>query len=329
VHVFNSVFTLDLTVGGNFESFGLAITGTAAPPAQITTIPNSLTFGDVDVGSSATMTFELGDQGGFPLTIISSTPPFTDGFSALSNPYNDVIAPDTSIVETVQFAPTTAGPASSTWLLEGNDGNGVQTVTMSGTGVTPPPPPPPPPPPSPPSTPSLVTLTITTLSGRVGTSLTLGTRGDPSGGTLSYSVHDGTASGCAIYGEVLSAKSAGTCIVTATKAASGATPAVSSSATTISFTGKVAISKSGPVTIYFFGTSSSLGGAGKKALTELARELKNNNVVTCTGYAKSDVKLALTRANVVAHYLTSRIRVRVNLKEVSNAAANEVVVVTR
>ncbi len=49
----------------------------------------------------------------------------------------DTIEPNTSIQETVQFAPTADGPVSATWLLEGNDGNGVQTVTLNGTGYTP------------------------------------------------------------------------------------------------------------------------------------------------------------------------------------------------
>jgi hypothetical protein len=328
VHVFNSVFTLDATVGGTAEAFGLAISGTAAPPAQITTIPSSLTFGDVDVGSSVTMTFELGDQGGFPLTITSSTPPSTDGFSALSNPYGAVIAADTSIVETVEFTPTTTGPASSMWQIQGNDGNGVQTVTMSGTGVTPPPPTPPSPPPSPPATPSPVTLTITTLSGRVGAPLILSATGDPGGGALSYIAHDGSATGCAISGGALSAKSVGTCIVTANKAASGTIPAVSSSATSISFTGKVAISRPKPITVYFSGTSTLLSSAGKKALATLARELKSSDMVTCTGYAKGDTNLALIRANTVAHYLTSRIKVRVTLEEVTKTADNKAITVT-
>jgi hypothetical protein len=324
VHMFNSVFTLKITITGNGQAYGLAIQGTAAPPAQITTIPNSLAFGDVDVGTTATMTFELGDQGGFPLTIISSTPPSTDGFSALTNPLNDVIAADTSMVETVQFAPTTTGPASSTWLLEGNDGNGVQTITITGIGVAAPPPPPSPPP-TPPTTPTPATLVITTVSGTVGTPVTLSTSGDPNGGALSYSVRDGTATGCAISGSALSAKSAGTCLVTATKLANGTNPAVSSSATSVLFTSKSLTSRPGPVTITFIGASSALSGADKTALTRLARELRSNDVVTCTGYAKNNSKLALTRAEVVARFLTSRVDVHVHLREIVTDAANKVI----
>ena len=138
-HDFNGLTTIDTSVG----DFGIALSGSADPPAQIVTSPPDLNFGSVAVGSSATLNFELGDQGGFPLDITESTPPNpTSGFSALTNPFTQLaspyqIAPNTSIEESVQFTPTSDGPFTGTWLLEGNDGNGVQTVTLSGTGYTP------------------------------------------------------------------------------------------------------------------------------------------------------------------------------------------------
>jgi len=126
------------------------------------------------------------------------------------------------VVEIRAFA---TGNASATWLLEGNDGNGVQTVTLTGTSVTapqlPPPSPPPSSPPTPPPTTPSATLTISTLAGHVGTFPTLNTSGDASGGSVGCGVINGTATGCAIVGDNLSAKSAGTCVVTATKSASG------------------------------------------------------------------------------------------------------------
>ena len=322
VHVFNSVFTLNVSGSG---AFGLAIQGTAAPPAQITTIPNSVAFGNVDVGSSATMTFELGDQGGFPLTIISSTPPATGGFGALSNPLNDVIAADTSIVETVRFAPTTTGPASSTWLLEGNDGNGVQTVTITGTGVIASPSPSTPPPTVPPSTPTPVTLIITTMSGRVGTPLTLSTSGDPDGGSLSYSVRNGTATGCAVSSDVLRATSAGTCVVLATRSANGSNVAVSSQPTTITFL-RETVRQPTSVTIEFVGTSSTLSGLDEQTLTGFARKLKPTDLVTCAGYASHNAGLALRRASAVASFLTSHVNVHVKLKKVTATLANKAIV---
>jgi hypothetical protein len=326
VHAFNGVFTLDTTIGSNAEDFGLAIAGTAAPPAQITTIPNTLNFGDVDVGSDATMTFELGDQGGFPLTIISSTPPSSGGFSALTNPLNDIIAADTADVESVQFAPTATGPASSTWLLEGNDGDGVQTVTMSGIGVNPVSSPPPSSPPVSPAPPVPVTLTITTVTGRIGSPLTLGTSGDSNGGVLSYIVRDGTATGCAVSGDKLRAKSKGTCEVTATKSANGSSPAVSSSPTTITFDGTALVKAAATLTVLFTGTNSALSSADTSALARLTKKLKPGEEVTCTGYAKGQTALALRRANSVARYLTRHIKIHVTSAIVTNVAVDKAVV---
>ena len=138
-HDFNSLATVKTSLG----NFGIAISGSADPPPQISTVPSSLNFGSVPVGSSATLNFVLGNQGATPLTITMSTPPTTNGLSALTDPLvqlqnttpPDTIAPNTSIQESVQFAPTTNGPATAYWYIQGNDGSGVQTITLTGTGV--------------------------------------------------------------------------------------------------------------------------------------------------------------------------------------------------
>ena len=257
-HVFASVATLDTSVG----DFGVAISGTADPPALLSTAPPVLNFGSVAVGSVATLDFDLGDQGAFPLLITQSTPPTTNGFSALTNPLTqlattnpaDTIAPNTSIQETVQFKPTSDGAVSATWLLEGNDGNGVQTVTITGTGYTPASPPPPSSPPPTPTTTTTTTtttappttttvpisvLTVVSSTGHVGSLLTLKTKGDSDGGALSFRVKNGTAKGCSIKGDSITAKSAGTCIVTATRQARGVAPKVSSKPVIIRFEKKV------------------------------------------------------------------------------------------
>jgi len=138
VHLFDSVVTLQTNVG----NFGVAIAGSADAPANISTTPDVLNFGKVAIGSSATLHFDLGDQGGLPLLLIRSTPPRTNGFSAMTNPFAQLakaapphtIAANTSVQETVRFSPTTIGRVTSTWLLEGNDGNGIQKVVLTGIG---------------------------------------------------------------------------------------------------------------------------------------------------------------------------------------------------
>jgi len=320
------VATLETGVG----NFGEAIEGTAAPPAQITTIPSSLNFGDVYVGSSAILDFDVGDQGGLPLTITESTPPSTDGFSALSTlSVGTVIAADTSIQESVQFAPTSTGPLSATWLVEGNDGNGVQTVTLNGTGVTPPPPPPSPPPtssaaPPPPPTPALV---ITTLSGHVGTALALATSGGFAGGTVTYVAGNGTATGCQADGDSLYAASTGTCIVTASEAASNGNPAVSSTPTAVTFAPKIQ-SAPAPVTVNFASDSAALSATARTALQDLVKKLATDDSITCTGYAEGDLTLARLRAAVVADYLVLRVKLHVTVKSVTDLDKSATTVTT-
>jgi hypothetical protein len=81
-------------------------------------------------------------------------------------------------------------------------------------------------------------LTITTRTGTVGTALTLATSGGSGTGALTFSAVNGTASGCAISGSSLTASSAGTCVVTSTKAADATHLPVSSPPTTITLAAK-------------------------------------------------------------------------------------------
>jgi hypothetical protein len=85
---------------------------------------------------------------------------------------------------------------------------------------------------------SQTALTLTSTQGTVGTGLTLATSGGSGTGMVSYSVSNGTASGCSVSSGILTASSAGTCLVTATKAADGDFLAVSTSVTTVTFTAK-------------------------------------------------------------------------------------------
>ena len=81
----------------------------------------------------------------------------------------------------------------------------------------------------------VLTLTVTPLSSTVGKAVTLSTTGGSSTGAVTYSVTNGTARGCTVSGTSLKVASAGTCIVTATKAADTNFSAVSSAAVTVSF----------------------------------------------------------------------------------------------
>jgi len=78
-------------------------------------------------------------------------------------------------------------------------------------------------------------LNVTSLTGTFGKSLTLKTSGGTGAGAVTFSVTNGTATGCSVSGSSLTASSLGTCIVIATKAASATNQAASSPATTVRF----------------------------------------------------------------------------------------------
>ena len=80
------------------------------------------------------------------------------------------------------------------------------------------------------------TLVVTSTSGTLGSGLTLTTSGGSGSGAVTYVVVDGTASACTETAGVLSVTSAGTCLVTATKADDSNYNATSSVQTTITFT---------------------------------------------------------------------------------------------
>ena len=77
------------------------------------------------------------------------------------------------------------------------------------------------------------TLSVTSTSGTFGTALTLTTGGGSGTGAVTYAAVNGTASGCAVLSGQLTASSAGTCLVTATKAADANYNAASSAQTTV------------------------------------------------------------------------------------------------
>ena len=79
-------------------------------------------------------------------------------------------------------------------------------------------------------------LVVTSTTGTFGTALTLTTSGGSGTGAVTYAAVNGTATGCTVSGTTpykLSSASAGTCLVTATKAGDANYNAISSSQTTV------------------------------------------------------------------------------------------------
>ena len=131
---FTGTIEIDST-GGN-EIVGLS--GNAAPPGVLSFTSQNIDFGSVAVGTTATRSFTITNTGGVNVTLSKSKPPFGGEFSGLTTlDEGYTIAPATSVTEQVSFTPTATGPATGTWLINGNDVTGLHQVLFSGTGVLP------------------------------------------------------------------------------------------------------------------------------------------------------------------------------------------------
>ncbi len=155
------------------------------------------------------------------------------------------------------------------------------------------------------------TLSITTKLGYRDSPLTLATSGGSGTGAVTYSVVNGTATGCLITGNALSATSAGTCIVTAAKAAATPYAPAISAATTVTISsapkairvvGQVWNAQTRTVTITgynFYGRptiKSNVAGFSVKVTHDTGKTL--TVIVKVTGASKVGVHvMTLTFAN--------------------------------
>jgi outer membrane protein OmpA-like peptidoglycan-associated protein len=176
-------------------------------------------------------------------------------------------------------------------------------------------------------------LTVASTSGTVGSALTLTSSGGSGTGAVTYTVTNGTAVGCSITAGVLTATQAGTCLVTATRAADSNYNAESSTATAVTMNAAPNVAPkfmTSKTTVTFAANSATLSSSSKTALVRLfngakARgELSRINIkayvysktMTATGK-----KLAINRAKAVARYLTS-LGARVSIMATTLAAAS-------
>jgi len=156
-----------------------------------------------------------------------------------------------------------------------------------------------------------VALAITSTSGYLDSPITLVVSGGSGAGAITFTVTNGTATGCAIVTGVLTATDGGTCIVTATKAAVAPYAVASSAATTITISsapkalresGVITLGKTAHVTISgynFSGRPKAISNvAGFKAIVTRDTGKSLSLTITVTGSSKPGVKvLSLIFAN--------------------------------
>lgn len=173
-------------------------------------------------------------------------------------------------------------------------------------------------------------LKVTTLSGRVGSPLTLRTLGGAGTGTVTFSVINGSAQGCSLKGNSLSATKAGTCLVTATKGPDVNNGSVSSPATAVTMEATPSSARPATVSLVFSSASSALSVGAKRSLLSLSNKLLSGASITVTGYAKGNSALALRRASAAANALKADTPgpLHVTLHVVTSVSQNAVTLVT-
>ena len=118
----------------------VGLTGSAATAGLLSISRLRVRYGQVGVGSSATASFTVRNDGGSSITITKSKPPVLGPFSATSTlDEGTLLTAGQSRTLTVRFTPTTLGKQSDGWVLNANDssGSGERTVRFIGNGVAP------------------------------------------------------------------------------------------------------------------------------------------------------------------------------------------------
>jgi len=128
--------TLSIVSDAPGSPLNISATGTGVTPGQLTPNPTSLSFGNVLVGSSKTLTETLTNSGGASVTISAAAASGT-GFSmsGLTLPLTLNAGQSTSF--SVQFAPTTAGGVTGNISVTSNGSNPNLNIALSGNGSTP------------------------------------------------------------------------------------------------------------------------------------------------------------------------------------------------
>jgi hypothetical protein len=131
--------TATLSIADQFHTQTVALSGTGIAGPGVSLSPVSLTFPSTGVGLTAiAQTLTLTNNGGLPLNLsgVAASP----GFTIAANTCGTSLAVNAACTLTIVFAPTVPGPISGTLTLTdnaptGTPSPGIQTTTLSGTGI--------------------------------------------------------------------------------------------------------------------------------------------------------------------------------------------------
>jgi hypothetical protein len=127
-----------LTINSNAANATLSVplSGAGIATGQLSPNPSSFGFGNVQVGSSKSLSETLTNSGGTALTISAATARGS-GFSLSGSTLPVTLNAGQSASFTVQFAPTTSGAASGSISITSTGANPSLSIPLSGTGAGP------------------------------------------------------------------------------------------------------------------------------------------------------------------------------------------------
>jgi hypothetical protein len=128
--------TLTINSDASNATLSVPLSGTGLAQGQLSPNPSSLSFGNVQVGSSKSLSETLTNSGGTTLTI-SAASASGSGFSLSGITVPVTLNAGQSTSFTVLFAPTASGAASGSISITSNGSNPNLSIPLSGTGVTP------------------------------------------------------------------------------------------------------------------------------------------------------------------------------------------------
>ena len=132
---FNATVTITSDASPTTTTFAVSGTGTATD-GQLALNPASEAFGNVDTGSTASVTVTLTNSGGTAVNVSQASISGT-GFklSGITTPLT--VNPSQNTTFTVSFAPTTGGSVTGTVTITSDASNSSLTMPLTGTGVAP------------------------------------------------------------------------------------------------------------------------------------------------------------------------------------------------
>jgi iron transport multicopper oxidase len=131
------LYTDDLDVASTGGDASVSLDGSGGTPPQMQISNQSLEYGSVPMGVTATLTFTVHNAGGTALTITKSKPPAGDnGYTAVTTlAEGSTLLPGATATERVNFTPAALGDQTAQWTINANDNAGVRTVNFDGTGT--------------------------------------------------------------------------------------------------------------------------------------------------------------------------------------------------